>query len=79
MALTPEQIRVRERYLKIEVEIGCLVDDAHDALELARTLSDRDYVYVPYLAWHEACEELPKTIRKIENRLKKVKKLWSAR
>lgn len=79
MALTPEQIRARDRYIKIEVEIGCLEDDAHDALELTRTLVDVGYVYVPDRDRQEAAEKLPKMFRKIEARLKRVRELWEAR
>lgn len=37
MTLTPGQIRARENYLKLEVELGGIEDDAHDALELTQT------------------------------------------
>ena len=79
MTLTPEQIRARENYLKLEVELGGIEDDAHDALELTRTLADVGYIYVPDCDRQEAAEKLPKTIRKIEARLKKIKKRWEKR
>ena len=77
MTLTPEQIRVRKHYLELETQLACLKDDASDAVELASILTDS--YEVPYVAWHDAAEKLPKAIQKIENRLKRVKKLWGAR
>ena len=63
-----------ERYLELETHLADLVSVAEDAVELARILTDGPGV--PYLQWHDAAEEMPKAIRRIENRIKTIKKLW---
>ena len=77
MPRTPEQIRIHDHYLNIEVELARLADAASDAVDLASILTDGPGV--PYVLWHDAVQDMPKAIRKIENRLEKVKKLWSER
>ena len=77
MPCKPEQMSPHERYLKIETHLSSLADEARDASDTASILTDGPGV--PYLLWHDAAEEMPKAIRKIENRLEKVKKLWSER
>ena len=74
MTRTPEQIRTRERYLKLETQLACLADDARDASNTASILTDGPEV--PYLMWHDAADEMPKAIRRIENRLNQIKELW---
>ena len=74
MTRTPEQIRIHDHYLNIEVELARLADAASDAVDLASIITD-GYA-VPYVLWHDAVQDMPKAIRKIENLLEKVKKLW---
>ena len=75
MPRKPEQMSPRERYLKIETHLSYLADDARDASNTASVLTDGPEVY--YLMWHDAAEELPKAIRRIEKRLKEIKRLWN--
>lgn len=66
-----------KRYLELETHLADLVSVAEDAMDLASILTDGPGV--PYLLWHDAAEEMPKAIRRIENRLKTIKKLWYLR
>lgn len=66
-----------ERYLELETHLADLVSVAEDAMDLASILTDGPGV--PYLMWHDAAEEMPKAIRKIEKRLNEVKRLWNVK
>jgi len=75
MPRKPEQMSPHKRYLKIETHLSYLADEARDASNTASILTDGPEV--PYLMWHDAAEELPKAIRKLEKRLKEIKRLWN--
>ena len=71
--MTLEQDKVRKFYLKLGEQLEALENEAYDAKGFVSTLMDGPDV--PYLEWHTAAENLRRSIRRIEYRLKRIREL----
>lgn len=71
--MTPEQKNVHGYYLKLGEQLEALENEAYDAKGFVSTLIDGSEV--PYLVWHTAAENLRRSIRRIEYRIKRIKEL----
>lgn len=71
--MTPEQKKVYAHYFKLGEQLEALENEAYDAKGFVSTLMDGSEV--PYLAWHTAAENLRRSFRRIEYRIKRIKEL----
>ena len=71
--MTPEQEKVHAFYLKLYDQLYAIENECYDARGCLNLMIDGSDV--PYVEWHTAAENLRRSIRRIEYRLKRIKEL----